>query len=389
MAKNEVNFTKATLEQAAAPVGTARFYLHDERESGLVLQVTSTGRKTFQLYKKHMGKPIRVTIGTFPDLTVEQARKKAREIKVSLTNGENPNDKLKQQRQEMTFAGLFEIYIERHAKTKKRSWKADQEAFDRHLGALGRKKLSTVTRRDIAEIHSRIGKDRPTTANRILALVSSVFGRAIEFGLWEDLNPCLGVKRFSEQSRDRFLSGDELARLFQALEQEQNGTARDFFLVALLTGARRANVLSMRWSDLDLKNHVWRIELTKNGTPQTVPLIGPVLEILQDRRKNTSSFFVFPGPGVTGHLVEPKKAWARICKAAGINGVRIHDLRRTMGSWQAKTGASLPIIGKSLNHKSASTTSIYARLDLDPVRGAMETAAAAMLEAVANGSGAK
>jgi len=385
MAKNAVNFTKAALEQAQAPVGEKRFYLHDERESGLVLQITSTGRKTFQLYKKHMGKPVRVTIGTFPDLTVEQARKKAREIKVSLNNGENPNDKLKQQRQEMTFAGLFEVYIDRHAKLKKRSWQADQEAFNRHLVTLGRKRLSTITRRDIAAIHSGIGKDRPTTANRILALVSSVFGRAIEFGLWEGLNPCMGVKKFTEQARDRFLSGDELTRFFQALEQEPNSTARDFFLVALLTGARRANVLSMRWSDLDLKSQTWRIPETKNGTPQNVPLVGPALEILQGRRKTTSSFFVFPGPGKTGHLVEPKKAWARICQAAGIKGARIHDLRRTMGSWQAKTGASLPIIGKSLNHKSASTTSIYARLDIDPVRSAMETAAAAMLEAGGNG----
>jgi integrase len=123
--------------------------------------------------------------------------------------------------------------------------------------------------------------------------------------------------------------------------------------------------MAMRWSEIDFKETTWRIQETKNGTPQTVPLTGAVLEILQERRRNTSSFFVFPGPGKTGHLVEPKTAWKRICTAAGISGVRIHDLRRTMGSWQAKTGASLPIIGKSLNHKNASTTSIYARLDLD------------------------
>lgn len=385
MAKNAVNFTKATLEQAQAPVGEKRFYLHDERESGLILQVTSTGRKTFQLYKKHMGKPVRVTIGTFPELTVEQARKKAREIKVSLNNGENPNDKLKQQRQEMTFSDLFEIYLERHAKPRKKTWQEDETYFKRHLASFGKKRLSTITKGDIAAIHSRIGKDRPTHANRVLALVSSIIGRGIEYGLYESLNPCRGIKKFAEQARDRFLSGDELTRFFQALEQEPNSTARDFFLVALLTGARRANVLSMRWSDLDLKSQTWRIPETKNGTPQNVPLVGPVLEILQGRRKTTSSFFVFPGRGKTGHLVEPKKAWARICQAAGIKGARIHDLRRTMGSWQAKTGASLPIIGKSLNHKSASTTTIYARLDLDPVRSAMETAAAAMLEAGGNG----
>lgn len=381
MAKDEINFTKAAIEQLVAPEGAGRRYVHDTRESGLLLQITGAGRKSFQLYKKHQGRPIRVTIGTYPEFAVEQARKRAREIKAELDQGGNPNDAARAQRQEMTFADLFAVYLERHAKVKKRTWQEDQRQFEQYLGTLAQKRLSTIAKRDIAAIHSRIGKDHPTAANRTLALVSSVFGRAVEFGLWESMNPCLGIKKFPEQSRDRFLSGDELGRFFQSLEQEPNATLRDFFLVALLTGARRANVMAMRWSEIDFKENVWKIPLTKNGTSQNVPLTGAVLEILQERRRNTSSFFVFPGKGVTGHLVEPKSAWRRICKAAGIDGVRIHDLRRTMGSWQAKTGASLPIIGKSLNHKNASTTSVYARLDLDPVRSAMETATAAMLRA--------
>ena len=385
MAREEINFTKVTLEQEVAPAKGKRRYVYDEKESGLLLQITGAGRKTFQLYKKHQGCPVRVTIGTFPDFTVEQARKRAREIKVELAHGGNPNDTTRARRQEMTFADLFAVYLERHAKVRKRTWQEDEVYFKKHLSDLGKKRLSQVTRTDVGAIHARIGKDRPTHANRVLALISSILGRGIEYGLYEGLNPCQGIRRFPEQSRDRFLNGDELGRFFQALEQEPNTTLRDFFLVALLTGARRANVMAMRWREIDFKETTWRIQETKNGTPQTVPLTGAVLEILQERRRNTSSFFVFPGKGVTGHLVEPKTAWKRICTAAGIAGVRIHDLRRTMGSWQAKTGASLPIIGKSLNHKNASTTSIYARLDIDPVRGAMETATAAMLEAVNSG----
>ena len=146
------------------------------------------------------------------------------------------------------------------------------------------------------------------------------------------------------------MNGDELARLFKALEHEQNQTAVDYILVSLLTGARKSNVLSMRWSEIDFKEAVWRIPgtKTKNGDIQTIPLNEPALDILSVRRKETSSFFVFPGSGKTGHFQEPKKAWARVCKMAGIEGAHIHDLRRTMGSWQAKTGASIPIIGKSL-----------------------------------------
>ena len=333
MAKESINFTKATIEQLTPPE-KGRRYVHDIKEPGLILQVTVKGRKSFQLYKKHIGKPVRVTIGTFPDKSVENARKRAREIKAELDRGENPNDKLRQQRQEMTFADLFEVYLERHAKVKKRTWKEDQRQFNQYLAPLAKKQLSTITRRDIATIHSQIGKNTKTAANRCLALVSSVFTRAIEFDLWKGLNPCLGIKKYSEQARDRFLSADELKRFFLALEAEPNDTARDFFLIALLTGARRANVLSMKWSEIDFKNQTWRIPLTKNGTPQTVPLIGPSLVVLQERRKNTSSSFVFPGrKSRSGHLEEPKKAWKRICHAAEIEGVRIHDLRRTMGSW--------------------------------------------------------
>ena len=379
MALEKVNFTKSVITAMVAPE-TGRTYLHDAKEAGLVLMITATGRKTFQLYKKHQGRPVRVTLGTWPEITVEQARKKCREAKVELAEGRNPNDALRQEREALTFAGLFDLYLERHAKVRKRTWREDETYYRRHLAPrLGKKKLADITRADVAAIHARIGKERPTHANRVLALISSIFGRAIEFGLWDQLNPCMGIRRFPEQSRDRFLSGDELRRFFAALEQEPNDTTRDFFIVALLTGARRANLLEMKWADVDLGAATWRIGRTKNGSPQTVALVEPVVELLRIRREGIDSLFVFPGKGKTGHLVEPKKGWSRLCKAAGIEGARIHDLRRTMGSWQAKTGASLPIIGKSLNHKNQTTTAIYARLDLDPVRSAMEKAAAAML----------
>ena len=381
-ARLEINFTKAAIEGLQPSSDGKRAVYYDTKVAGLLVRVAASGRKTFQVYRWHQGRPVRVTIGVWPDLSIEQIRKKATAINAELASGENPNDMLRQQRQEMTFGDLFAMYLERHAKQRKRTWREDQRYYDRHLAnTLGRKKLSTITKRDISLLHANIGKTRQTHANRVLALISSVFGRAIEFGLWEGPNPCQGVKKFREQSRDRFLSADELARFFQALEMEPNDTARDYFIASLFTGARRANVLAMRWSDIDLDAGLWRIPITKNGTPQTVPLVPAVVEMLRCRKSSTKSLFVFPGSGVTGHLVEPKKAWARICKAAGIEGVRIHDLRRTCGSWQAKTGASLPIIGRSLNHQNASTTSIYARLDLDPVRSSMERAAEAMLEA--------
>jgi integrase len=136
----------------------------------------------------------------------------------------------------------------------------------------------------------------------------------------------------------------------------------------------------MQWADINLERAEWRIKETKNGTPQTVTLSPEAVEVLRGRKVEGDKF-VFPGTGKTGHLAEPKKGWQRILERAGIADLRIHDLRRTLGSWQAKTGASMAIIGKSLNHKNQNTTAIYARLDLDPVRDSVNTATNAMMTA--------
>ena len=267
-------------------------------------------------------------------------------------------------------------------------------------------------------------------SNRVLALISSVFGWAQSAGLW-DSNPARGVRRNPERARDRFLQTEELPRFYAALAAEPNDTIRDYFLLSLLTGARRANVLAMRWLEIDFARAEWRIPRTKNNDPQVLPLTPEAVAILEQRRalqRQTEriSVYVFPGSGDSGHLVEPKAGWRRIfdrdeltqltalIHGAGghfeivdseslgdsigrarreakrrrldtercrITDVRIHDLRRTLGSWQARTGASLSIIGKSLSHKSVQTTAIYSRLDIDPVRASVERATSAMLVA--------
>lgn len=139
----------------------------------------------------------------------------------------------------------------------------------------------------------------------------------------------------------------------------------------------------MRWQDVDLRRAVWTIPMTKNGLPQRIPLPPEAVAILERRKAEAvhRETFVFPGPGKTGHLVEPKRAWNAMLKAAGIENLRIHDLRRTLGSWQGRQGASLAIIGKSLGPKTHQATATYVRLDLDPVCQSVESATAAMFEA--------
>ncbi len=382
MAK-KFNFTKAEIDALPLPEKGKRDAYQDTKINGLHLRISSTGIKTFSVFKRIKGgNPERVTLGRYPDMTIDQARKKTMQINLAIAEGQNPAEVKRGLKSELLFCDLFDQYIERHSKPKKKTWTEDLEKYKNHLDKpLGKMRLSAIDRASISLIHSHITKaGRPFAANRTLALISSVFSWAISVGLWEN-NPALGIRRNKERSRDRFIQGDELPRFFQALADEPNETVRDYILISLLTGARKSNVCSMRWQDINFDRAEWRIEETKNDTPQTLTLSPEAIQVLMNRKPHDQAEFVFPGTGKHGHLAEPRKGWERILKRAEIENLRIHDLRRTLGSWQAKSGASLAIIGKSLNHKNTNTTAVYARLDLDPVRDSVNTATSAMMTA--------
>lgn len=378
---NRFNFTKPQLEALPFAQAGERFTYHDTNKNaaGLQLRITATA-KTFFIQKRVNGIPERVTLGKFPDMTIEQARKNAAEVVARVAKGESVATAKRIKREEMTLQDLFDEYMSRKAVFNKRPDKP-KDTFRLYLSPWSNRKLSSIKHEEVDRLHKKIGKEKgQVTANIALKLLHVMFNKAItEWRIWQGENPAHGIKKFPEKSRDRFLQVDELPRFFKALGQEENGTIRDYILISLLTGARKSNVLAMRWEQINFERAEWRIPETKNGTPQTVTLSPEVLEILQNRK--SESEFVFPGEGKSGHLMEPKKGWARILKRAGLSDLRIHDLRRTLGSWQAKTGASLAIIGKSLNHKNTSTTAIYARLDLDPVRESVERATGAILTA--------
>ena len=219
-------------------------------------------------------------------------------------------------------------------------------------------------------------KVSPATANRALALLRVIFCACLP----ERPNPCAKVKQFKERARDRFLQPSELNRLFEAIQNDGSDTIRDYIMLSLFTGARRANILSMRWCDIDFDLNLWTIptEQSNNAESITIPLVEESTEILKRRREKSDFMFVFPGKGKTGHFQNPRKGWVRICKVANLEGVRLHDLRRTMGSYKTMTGATSTIVGKTLGHKLQAATAVYARLNTDPVRASMEKAVKAM-----------
>jgi integrase len=393
------NFTKKGLDQLSSPQGGQRAYHYDTHVRGLALAVSPAGRKTFILYRKIAGRPERITIGPYPDLSIEQARGRASELNAVIAKGENPAAQKRQIRNEATLKELFLQFGEHYA-SGKRTWVEMQRVFDVYLHPWHFRKISSIRRLDVVALQNRLKrKNGLYTANHVTRLLSSMFNRAAEWG-WKGDNPASRVPLFQETKRDRFLLPEELSAFFNAVDAEPNETIRDFIYIALLTGGRRANVQAMRWPEIDFNQQVWNIPASsaKMGDLLTIPLLPKALEILERRRdaaKNelerrgdaaineledeAINEWVFASSGRSGHLVEPKTAWKRIMKAAGLSDLRLHDLRRTMGSWQAITGSSLLVIGKSLGHKSVSATAIYARLNDGPVRESMQRATTALL----------
>jgi len=381
MAEN-ISFTQAAVSKLQPPEH-GRAYYRDSRTRGLYLCVHESGVKVFEYCRRMGGRATRLSIGRFPGVGVALARKQAVKLAGELAQGRNPAER-RYQKDSATLGDLFVRYLDR-AKPQKRTWPEDLKQFNRYLKPWQTRKLRQIQRSDIAALHARIGQEHGRyAANRLLALLSTMFARAGELGFDVPKNPAKGIKRFRESSRDRFLSADELQSFFKALEAELDDTWRDFFSLALLTGARRANLLAMKWADLSLDRGLWRVSEaeSKNAESLLIVLAPAAVEILQRRsadKRIAQSQYVFPGRGKLRHVVNASKPWARILERAGIKNARIHDLRRTLGSWQAATGASLPIIGRSLGHRSLQATQVYARLDLEPVRQSVNTATKAML----------
>lgn len=377
---NQIKFTKATLNALEAGDGAKRVYYYDERARGLCVQVAAK-IKAFYLLRKVAGKTERFFIGRYPDITIEQARKRAGQINSDIDGGINPNELKRVKRRELTLLDLFNAYMQRHALLHNRRPQNAQNDYRRYLSQWNSRKLSDIAKRDVLTLHSDLGsKVGHGTANKVLTLLRALFNKAIEWELWQAANPTDKIKKFREHSRERFLLPEEMPLFLAALRKVESETQRHFILILLLTGVRRGNALEMRWRDVHLEDAVWRIPDTKIGEPHTVALVPEAVAILRKRDETKAGEYVFSGESTSGHLEEPKRAWAVIRKTPGFETLRMHDLRRTHGSWMASTGANLSMIGKALGHKNLSTTTIYARLNLDPVRQAVTIATRAMMQ---------
>jgi integrase len=375
-------FTEAKIRATPAPA-TGREYHKDTRFPGLQLCITSAGTATYYLVKRIGGKPTRVRLGTVEQLSVEQARTIAAKIAGEVASGRDPQAERQKRRAAPTLDNVWFQWLEVHAKPHKRTWKEDERMYGRCLKVFHARRIATIRPAEVAAWHTQLGETNGHyLANRAKALLSTLCNYAIRLEMIV-VSPCRSVPSFPEQSRERFLLPSEMKAFFDALVVVGEPWC-DLFQVALFTGGRYGTVASMRWEEIDLDRMVWTIPASKvkNKRPVTIALSPPAVAILRTRLELSNGCpYVFPSSSPSGHVTDPWRAWDKVRAVSGLKDLRVHDLRRSLGSWQAVAGASLAVIGASLGHADLRSTQVYARLTMEPIRESISKAADAMMQA--------
>jgi integrase len=370
--------TKRTIDALAYdPAGPNQQIAWDEGEiPGFGVRVYPSGGKSYVLvYRTKEGRPRLLTLGKHGVLTVQQGRDQARTSLMEARSGSDPVDARQKARKGETVRDLAALYMERHAKPHKKTWREDERRLNKWVvPAFGSRKVVEVKRPDVARLHHKIGESAPYEANRVLALVAVLFSKAAEWGLLDDgaPNPAARVQTFKERSRERWVTPEELPALVEAIGAEPSPYIRAAMKLYLSTGLRRSELIGMRWKEVDFDRREIHLADTKAGRSHSVALSAAAVDVLRELPRQLGSAHVFPGRVAGQPLVNIAKSWRRIRRRAGLEDVRLHDLRRTVGSWLAAGGASLPLIGKVLNHSNASTTQVYARFAEHSARTALE-----------------
>ncbi len=357
------------------------FFVWDSQISGFGVRVMPSGAKTYQAQYRKSGRTRRVSLGRHGKITVDEARKLAKDVMGQVAMGDNPAEDIAQLRRAPTIAALCDRFFKEHA--LERCKPTTQKEYRRALNifikpAIGGFKIIDVERKDIAALHHKY-RHIPYQANRTLQVLSKMFNMAEIWGFRADgSNPCRHVPKYREQKRERYLSQYELQQLGQTLATvEQDGSESAFVVAAfrllILTGCRLKEIQTLQWAFIT--DAGMELPDTKTGA-RRIPLPAAARAVLSALPRTYGNPYVIEGKLADSHITDLQHPWRRIRELAGIPDVRIHDLRHTYASNAVSSGMPIQMVGRLLGHTQIQTTMRYAHLADDPVRRAAEENAA-------------
>ena len=365
--------TKRTVDGLASK--EIDYFAWDGELKGFGVRILPSGRKTFVARYRSGGRQHRMKIGVYGTITTDEARTLARQLLGDVAKGENPAEDISAHRQAPSVASVCQRFLSEHVAQRCKpstqgEYRRSVELFI--IPALGTRKIGEITRADVARLHHRM-RDTPYQANRTLGVISKMFNLAELWGLRPDgTNPCRHVPRYRERNRERFLTHHEIANLGKVLDEvetdrSESASAVAAFRLLLLTGCRLKEIQTLKWDYIDGRYFV--LPDSKTGA-RKIPITPAVRDILENIERLPDNDYVITGKVAGQHLTDLHHPWERIRAHAGLDDVRIHDLRHTYASSAVAAGQSLVMIGKLLGHTQIQTTARYAHLADEPVHDA-------------------
>jgi integrase len=385
-------FTKAMLDAIPRPESGKRSYYYDEKTPGLTVQQTITGAKTFQVYKWMGNKSVRVTLGKYPSMTIETARKLAALILAEIASGINPNQKKKADKMKgVTLQKCFDDYLQTKAKLKQGTVLDYKRVMNEGFNDWQDKPLKDINRDMVAAKHRKLGRNSEARANNSMRVLRALFNFAAE--IYEDeegrtLFPDNPVKRLSKtkswfdvERKQTIIKEHELKPWFDAvlslsLDDGSNyETARDYLLMLMLTGMRKTEAAKLLWDNVDFQHRTLKIVDTKNSKPHTLPLSQYLYDLLENRyAMRTQERFVFPSEVTKTGYVADLRRFVGIVRARSEVFFTLHDIRRSFITIAEGRDISVYALKRLVNHstKSSDVTDGYIINDVERLRKPVE-----------------
>ena len=375
----KIAFTKANIDKLTCTAECGRAFWRDTQCRGLVIEVRSTGGKTYYLsYRDTRGKQRMFKLANAADITPTQARQLCDKRRMQLAMGEDIAEERRTTRNCPRVHEFFHQQYLPYVKSYKRSWDTDVSYYNTHIhNSIGELHMDCVgTREVIALMHTANQRLAPSSAFRLFVLLRYMFNLAVRWRVGIKQNPTdnYTLPR-TDTHRERYLSKTETQRLLEAINSSRNPMLRYIIPMLLLTGARKREVLDARWEDFDTERRFWRIPYTKAGTERHVPLSDAVLELLRSIPRTAKCDYVFANPRTQQPYVAIYYSWHTARTQAGLADVRLHDLRHSFASFLVNAGCSLYEVQKLLGHSSSKMTQRYSHLNQTSLLRAVSMAA--------------